>query len=840
MPRRSLSATYRLQLRGPDADPHGRSFTFADAKAIVPYLNELGVSHLYLSPILTAPPSSNHNYDVIDPTEVNPALGGREGFEELAQAAHEEGLGIIIDIVPNHLGIDTPKDNPWWWDVLTYGEESRFNSYFDIDWSPGNGADGKLGIPVLGSPDDINAITIVPIDEDNAPAHVEGSGEPCRFLLDYYGNYFPVRPGTEGDDPLDVLSKQRYALRYWRDGVIGYRRFFSVNGLAGIRQEDPVVFEHTHRVLRKLIAAGFIDGVRVDHPDGLADPFGYLSRLRCVVGDHRLLLIEKILGNAEPLDPRLDVDGTTGYDALRELDGIFINRAAEKSLGAIAQERSESTWDSDSYESAIVALKRDVATNELAAEVRRLARAIRHDNWSTIGRDVTDEELTLTVTDVIAHMPVYRADYLSLSRLTSTVIRKMAHDNPERSAALDLMTTGLMSYGEAWTRFAQVCGAVMAKGVEDTAFYRACRLVALQEVGGSPGLFGVSAAEFHLLQSERANLWPRSMTTLTTHDTKRGEDTRARIIELTEIPDDYREFLSGLATRAPAPDPATSLFLIQNIIGVWPSSGRIDSQLIDRLHEYATKAVREAGLHTEWTDVNEEFETAIHEWIDSLFTEETAEFITSFVQKIASSGHIVSLSRKLLQLLAPGIPDIYQGTEFPEDSLVDPDNRRFVDYHLRRAALAEIREAVELGAHVSSPEGPSVDDIPLLPDSQARKIAVTAVALAVRRERPYSFIGASYVPVFAQGPAAHHAIGFARGSRHTDVDVVVLVTRKPLELERSGGWKDTTLSLPAGRWSDRFTGERYSGDIALADLFHQHPYTVLVRDTPSLPDESPR
>ena len=602
--RRPITATYRLQLRGPQADPAGRSFGFAEAAAQVPYLRDLGVSHLYLSPIFTADPTSTHNYDVTDPTEVNPELGGLEGLRELAATAHAAGLGIIIDIVPNHLGVQDPRLNKWWWDVLKNGQDSDYEHYFDIDWHSDNGADGKLGLPVLGQPGDEDKLELTELDGET--------------VIAYYDNHFPVADGTWeslDDDPREVYDRQSYRLMYWRDGVISYRRFFSVNGLAGIRQEDPMVFEHTHRIIRQLIGEDLIDGVRVDHPDGLSDPFGYLTRLREVVGEDRWLVVEKILEVDEALDPRLSVDGTTGYDALRELDGVFVSREAEDSMSMLALQHSGSTWDEAAVTAAQQELKREVAREELSAEIRRLARAMRRDNFSTAGSAVAEEDLTTTIVELVAAMPVYRADYLSLSRVTATVIAEMSRRFPSRRDALDLIAAALNANAEAKIRFAQVCGAVMAKGVEDTTFYRAARLVALQEVGGAPGRFGVSAAEFHLLQQERARLWPKAMTTLTTHDTKRGEDVRARIIELTENPSDFAEFIHRITAIVPAPDDGTGHFLIQNLLGIWPVDGQITETLRERFQGYALKAIREAGVHTTWVDPNDSFESAVADWV---------------------------------------------------------------------------------------------------------------------------------------------------------------------------------------------------------------------------------
>lgn len=816
MSRSPITSTYRLQLRGPKADPDGRAFTFADAAEQVPYLASLGISHLYLSPILTAVPESNHGYDVIDPTTVNPEIGGLKGLQALAEAAHAADMGIIIDLVPNHLGVEQPELNKWWWDVLTYGKDSEFEPYFDIDWHEDNGAGGKMGLPILGSAEDVSALEI------------DRSGD--EPLLVYFDNKFPIRPGTDEGTPQEVHDRQSYRLMYWKDGVIGYRRFFSVNGLAGIRQENPVVFEHTHRIIRELIAADIIDGVRVDHPDGLSAPFDYLSNLRRLIGDDKWLVIEKILDSTEPLDPRLQVDGTTGYDALREFDNVFMNRDSRDALSMLALQQTGSTWDKTAVHATEQALKYNVAANELGAEVRRLARALRRDNWSISGSNVTEEELIDTICHLVAAMPVYRADYVSLSRVASTVIREMVARFPSRVFALDLIAAGLVAGGEAATRFAQVCGAVMAKGVEDTTFYRASRLISLNEVGGDPGAFGVSAAEYHLLQSERARLWPRTMTGLTTHDTKRGEDVRARIIQISDVVGDWSENVRNWTAITPAPDAATGYFLLQNIIGVWPADGQVTEELRDRLHDYAEKAIREASVHTTWTAPNEDFELSIMSWIDALLDGPVTESITTFVQRIDAAAKTTSFSRKLLQLVAPGIPDTYQGTEFLEDSLVDPDNRRFVDYAARRSALDTVLRG-DVPSAVSAAETPA--EFPADFDGDAAdvvKLMITHHGLKLRAERPDSFIGGTYQPVFAQGVGERHLVGQARGPKGAQQDVIALVTRRPLGLQREGGWGDTTVTLPEGFWTDRFTGNTWSGTVAVASVFANFPVALLVAD----------
>lgn len=817
--RQPITATYRLQLRGPKSDPQGRQFGFVEAAEQVEYLRLLGVSHLYLSPILKSVPNSNHSYDVIDPTEVNPELGGMAGLKLLAEKAHAAGLGIIVDIVPNHVGVQTPQLNSWWWDVLKLGKDSQYESFFDIDWHEDNGAEGKLGLPVLGAEGDETKLELA-----------EHEGEP---VLTYYDHIFPVAPGTLSDDPLATYAQQSYRLMYWRDGIIGYRRFFSVNGLAGIRQEDPLVFEHTHTVLRELVALDLIDGVRVDHPDGLSDPFGYLNRLRDVIGPDRWLIVEKILGVDEPLDPRLAVDGTSGYDALREFDGVFVHREAEDALSMLALQHTGSPWDAASLEATEHALKREVAMSELAAEVRRLARAMRRDNFSTAGPHVSEEQLIETIVELVAFMPVYRADYISLSRVTSTVIAEMAQRFPSHRDALDIIAAALLAEGEAKTRFAQVCGAVMAKGVEDTTFYQASRLVALQEVGGAPGRFGVSAAEFHLLQHERSILWPHAMTTLSTHDTKRGEDVRARIIEISEVPSEFAELVNRVTAITPPPDGATGHFLLQNLIGVWPTTGAPSQQVVDRFLAYSEKAVREAGVQTTWTEPDEQFETFVAHWVQALVDGPATAMITEFVSTIAPASIQISLGRKMLQLTGPGVPDIYQGNEFFTDSLVDPDNRLFVDYTARAQVLAQVQDAeypAKFLDQLEVFEDNADDPYPAaISNPDAAKLSVTHAALQVRKNMPECFTDGAYQAVFAVGPTESHVVGFARGTSARDIRVIALATRRPITLARHGGWEDTSVTLPAGTWQDQLTGASYTGQVPVAEIFASLPTALLVQ-----------
>ena len=782
--KRPITSTYRLQLRGPHADPHGREFGFAQAAELVPYLAELGVSHLYLSPIFASAPESNHNYDVIDPTVVNPELGGIDGLRLLARAAHDAGLGLVVDIVPNHLGVEVPRRNRWWWDVLKHGRASDFAHFFDIDWADDNGAGGKIALPVLGAPSDTDALKL---------EHIDGED-----VLTYYDHVFPLAPGSYAglsDDPAAVHERQHYRLEFWRDGIITYRRFFSINGLAGVRQEDEDVFNATHRCLKELVGEGLIDGVRVDHPDGLTDPFGYLTRLRELIGQDTWLIVEKILAADEPLDPRLNIHGTTGYDALREFDGVFVDAGATDRLGELAREYSGSAWDADAVEAAEWELKARIAEEELAAEVRRLARAVRRDSRA----DTDLAELTEVLVALVSRMPVYRADYRSLSRVTATLIAQLAElgHNP---AALDTVAAALAARGEAAHRFAQVCGAVMAKGVEDTLFYRACRLVALQEVGGAPGRAGVSQAEFHLLQEERASLWPRTMTALTTHDTKRSEDTRARMLEIAELPDEFARLVRDVFALTPPPDEATGYFLIQNILGAWPRDGHATAAFTKRLQAYAVKAAREADRLTSWYDNDEAFEAELTGWVARLTDGPATALLADFALDIDRGGVAVSLGRKLLQLVGPGVPDTYQGTEFLDFSLVDPDNRRFVNYQALRAG-----------------EGAPED---------VDKQRIVRAALHLRRERPQLFLEGGYRAIFAAGPAREHAVGMVR-TLDDAPQVIAVATRTPLALERAGGWRGTTLTLPEGTWTDRLTGREYSGTVEMAQLCAELPAVLL-------------
>ena len=780
------TSTYRLQLRG-DA------FTLTDAANVVDYLHDLGVSHLYLSPILTATDGSTHGYDVTDTATVSAALGGREALKQLRSRASERGMGIIVDIVPNHVGVDDPRQNAWWWDVLLHGRESEYATYFDIDFGADNGVDGKIAIPVLGSASDVGELTID--RSEDAP------------LLAFYEHRFPIAEGTDGDDAQVVHDRQAYRLVGWSDGLIGYRRFFSVNGLAGIRQEDLDVFTDSHRQVASWVEDDLIDGLRVDHPDGLADPAGYLTELRGLLGPDRWLVIEKILADGEPLDESLPVDGTTGYDALAAVGGVFVDPEGVHALTALSQVRSGIAFDSESLHETELELKTGVARGDLSPEVRRLARAIVRESATTVEL----ESIIDAIVAVVAAVPVYRTDYAPLAGVLPTVIAAIVEEQPELGGGVGALATALVTGTESPVRFDQVCGAVTAKGVEDCLFYRANRLVSLQEVGGDPSRFGCSTAYFHLTNADRARRWPAAMTTLSTHDTKRGEDVRARIGVLSQAPELWARSIADWEELSPSPDGTTGMFLWQNLFGVWPVDGVITSTLRERFHAYAEKAIREAALRTTWTAPNDEFASAVHAWLDSVFDGPVAHSMTTLVETLAPHGHSDALGQKLLNLAGPGIPDVYQGTELWEDALVDPDNRRPVDYSVRRAILA----ASNTGTPVI--------------ETGAAKLAVVRSALHVRRERPESFVGGTYAPIVADGAAAEHLVGFARGPVAGHHDVIALATRLSLGLSNER-WDDTTVTLPDGRWRDRITDAEHTGTVSVAEVFASLPVALLVRD----------
>ena len=743
-------ATYRVQLHA--------GFTFDDAAALVPQLATLGLTHLYLSPILAHTPGSTHGYDVVDHTRVDDELGGRPGLERLAATAHGSGLGILVDIVPNHMSVAAPESlNRAWWQLLTEGPRAATAHWFDVDWAAG---EGRVVVPVLG---------------DDADA-VQREGHRVR----YHEHEFPA------DDT-------HYRLAHWREAP-SYRRFFDVTTLAGLRAEDSDVFDATHALLLELLRAGIVDGFRIDHPDGLADPREYLSRL-AHASRGAWTVVEKIVEPGEHMPKDWPCAGTTGYDAIRLLDGVFVDPRGEDTLTSLWQRIDPATW-----EQTVEVSKRLVLDRVLQPELGRLRRQLPAPG------------LEDAVAELLVAMPVYRtylddrdprAEDLAVLSTARAVAAERRPDLAEPVAALvERIVTG--ADPELTRLFQQTTGPVMAKSVEDTAMYRWHRLVALNEVGGDPGAWGVDLDEWHSECMRRQAEEPLALTPLSTHDTKRSHDTRMRILALSEIPDPWtdavRRWMPALQ-RHGAPDPAFAYLMLQTLVGTWP----IDEQ---RLGGYLEKATREAKLHTSWTDPNDEYDAAVQRTVGNVLADaELGAEIADLAGGLAAIGRRNALAAIALQLTMPGVPDTYQGGELEDLSLVDPDNRRPVDHTRRRELLAELPDL-------------SVEEILERVDEGLPRLAVLRAGLALRSSHPRAFgPDGSYEPLTATGARRHHVLAYARSSE--------TVTVVPRWTERLGGWADTSLALPPGAWRDVITGAERQGVVPLGELLEGFPIALL-------------
>jgi len=827
--RASPVSTYRLQLNA--------GFGFAEAAAIGDYLAGLGVTHVYLSPILQAAPGSMHGYDVVDHSRLSVELGGEAGFRAMVESFREHGLGVVVDVVPNHMAIPVPESlNRQVWSLLGEGTGSPFAHWFDVDWAA---QDGRLLLPILAGPvQDCRAELKVDMAGDSAVAGEAGGGPVLR----YYDHVLPVRAGT-AELPLDeLLQAQHYRLVYWRTGLaeLNWRRFFDVSSLIAVRVEDPDVFAATHRLLLALVADGLIDGLRVDHPDGLADPRGYLRRLAEATGG-AWVATEKILTGAEELPRDWPCAGTTGYDALAAVGGLFLDQAG---AAALTGDYLTFACGPASFAEVAEVAKRETARRILPAEVSRLVRLLAR--LGVAGQaGVSGDDLRAVLVELLTGFGVYRAyvvpgeapSQASVAVVDAAAEAARRHLPPSLHAVLGTVRTLLLGadgdrgdsdrLAELVVAFQQTCGPVMAKGVEDTAFYRWSRLVALNEVGGEPDRFGTSPGEFHAFAARLAGAWPATMTTLSTHDTKRQEDVRARLAALAESPlfwarevTQWHDRAAALAGGGGLPEPDTEYLLWQTLVGAWPISR-------DRVAEYLRKAMREAKTATSWTDPNPEYEAAVLAFADAVLRDHTlCGQIADFVAGLAPSARANSLGAKLVQLTMPGVADVYQGCELGGFSLVDPDNRRPVNFARRRQLLA----SQDIGR-----PGPAEGAGGHAPDRLDReKLRVTSVALRLRRAHPDWFAG-GYQPLMAEGPAARHTFAFARGGH-----AVTVVTRLPAGLTVNGGWADTVLPLPGGRWRDVLTGISHAGARpSLAELTRRYPVALLVREDAALPPDKP-
>ena len=874
-------STYRLQLHA--------HFDFDAASGIAEYLRDLGVSHVYCSPILQAAPGSTHGYDVVDCHRVTEELGGEPGRLRFLSKLRQCGLGQLLDIVPNHMAI-TGSFNSWWWDTLENGTFSRYAPYFDIEW---NAPEERLRNKIL-----------LPILEDHSGRVIEAGKLTLQrsegsFVLRYYDHTFPVAPESVSEllescaqragstelsfladalahlrqtipetdwsglkthhrnkemirrlltrlcseqpeiaaaidagiaalnadfDGLDaLLLRQNYRLSRWRTAAaeIVYRRFFDINSLVGVRVEDEFVFDDTHALILLWLRSGQLDGVRVDHPDGLRDPAGYFSRLRSAAPE-AWVVAEKILQPDESLPAGWKISGTTGYDFLNLAGGLFVDPHGEAPLNELYRQFTGEPLD---FGAVVYEKKSQVLREILGGDVNRLTALLvqiceEHRNY----RDYTRHELHEAIRTVMACFPVYRtyvraesgeiseADSQTISRAVDAA-RALRTDLDERlfdflHGIMTLRFRGTAEH-EFIMVFQQLTAAAMAKGVEDTAFYSYFRLVSLNEVGGNPARFGVPVEAFHKWCSETQMRRPFTMLTTSTHDTKRGEDVRSRISALSEMASAWADAVMRWSAanaryrNGEAPDRKAEYLLYQTLVGAWPIS-------VERAVEYMRKAVREAKEHTSWVKPNATYEEALERFVaavlgDAAFVADLEGFLALLLPAAQSS----SVALALLKLTAPGAPDLYQGSELWDLSLVDPDNRRPVDFELRRRLLSEVDQLTveQIMARMS-------DGLP--------KLWTIRRALRTRTAYPKCF-GAegAYSALWATGPKAGYLVAFRRGE-----DVITVAPRLVIG---AGSWDESSLELPQGTWKNQFTGEEMEGKIDVGALFSRFPAALLTR-----------
>ena len=811
--------TYRLQFH--------KDFRFSDATRLVPYLAKLGVSHLYASPFLKARPGSSHGYDVIDHNQVNPEIGTEAELNELMRTLKKHGMGMVIDLVPNHMGV-LHADNAWWLDVLEKGRASPYARFFDIDW-----AHGKLLLPVLGKH----------YGEALEELKVERKGG--KWSVRYFDHRFPLSAKSQyglKTAPRDslalhrLLEKQYYRLSYWRvaSDEINYRRFFEITDLAGVRMEDRTVFEATHGLVARLAKRGGIDGVRIDHPDGLADPRQYFERL-AELFPRRWIVLEKILADHEKLPGDWPVHGETGYRFVNLLTGVFIDSAAESRFDRIYQ---RFTGDRRSFGAIARESRWLIMATTLAAELHMLSNWLaRIAAGNRYTRDYTASGLRKALAEIAAQFPVYRT-YISprglsdndrdvidqavrAARRASRIADPSVFDFVRSVLLLENTPPGrrrneMLRFS---MRYQQFTAPVVAKGVEDTAFYRYNRLIALNEVGGHPSQFGFSLKEFHAAAEERARHWPYTMLGSSTHDTKRSEDVRARLAVLSEMASGWRITLRRWSLMNKTEVSRNDQYhFYQALTGVWP--GESSAELVERLKAYMLKAAREAKEHTSWINPDGEYEQALERFVeDSLGNGEFISDVKNTVARLAYLGLLVGLSQALVKVTSPGVPDYYQGSELWDFSLVDPDNRRPVDYELRRKLLDN-----------------SNDLLRNLADGRA-KLHVIRKGLEVRKKLPGLFHGAAkYTPLYADGGREENIIAFMLSEGSASVIAVAprlcsrLMESDDIAPLGAKAWAEARLAVE-GRYLNVLTGERHEarGRLSLAQVFATLPVALLVR-----------
>jgi (1->4)-alpha-D-glucan 1-alpha-D-glucosylmutase len=831
-------ATYRLQLSA--------AFALDDAARLVPYLAQLGVSHAYCSPLLRARKGSTHGYDVVDHRSINPELGGEAALERFVETLHAHGMGLILDIVPNHMGV-FGDDNAWWQDVLANGPRSRYARYFDIEWHPVNpDLEGKVLAPVLGG----------------HYGHVLERGELVLEdgAVRYHGHRFPLRDGEglrPGEDLHALLERQCYRLAYWRVAAdeINYRRFFDVNELAALRQEDAEVFEATHDTVLRLAAQGKVDGLRIDHSDGLADPARYFARLQegyTRRGGRGTLYVvaEKIAAHHERVPQDWAIAGTTGYRFAAVANGLFVERAARARLERVWR---TFTGVSEDFAEAAYRGRRAVLKSALAAELTMLATQLwRLARAERATRDYTLNALREALREVAACMPVYRT-YLAGApgaqdrrHIDWAVARARRRGRAADVSVFDFVRAALLGLeGRSLAlavRFQQFSAAVAAKGVEDTAFYNWMPLASLNEVGGEPDQFGITVRAFHGASADRSAHWPHTMLATSTHDHKRSEDVRSRIDVLSEMPAAWRLMLRrwGALNRAhrahlesgPAPCAADEYLLYQTLLGTLPPGTLDDAGLAawrERIERYMVKAAREAKAHTSWISPSEDYENALGAFVRGLLGRLSPnpflDDLRAQAEPIAWFGALNSLTLALVKFASPGVPDLYQGSELIELTLVDPDNRRPVDFELRARLLQEIEH--------------SADPAPLatVPHDGRAKLWVISRLLQLRKRLPELFAAGAYLPLEVSGARREHVVAFAR--THASGTLVIVAGRlfvkllgAPGKLPLGEAWEDTVLALPPGATAleNVLTGERLDagGGVALSRACARFPVAALL------------
>ncbi|HUA33195.1 MAG TPA: malto-oligosyltrehalose synthase [Candidatus Binataceae bacterium] len=878
------AATYRVQLNA--------QFGFDSAAELAPYLQELGVDHLYSSPYLQAASGSSHGYDVVDHSRVNQELGGQVAYDRLCRELANHHLRQLIDIVPNHMAI-TGRENPWWWDVLQNGPSSPYASYFDVDWEPPERRlhnmvlmpvledqygvllrDGKIKLAREG------AEFIVAVGDRAFPV-VAGSLRLMlavaaqihqNDMLTYLADAFGRSPSPASADRIEIarfsrerrllgsllarlidedpasanaidraidqinedrtllhqlLEAQNYRLAHWRMAArdLGYRRFFDITTLVGLRMENVEVFEKTHSLILQWVGEGRVSGLRVDHPDGLRDPQGYFQRLRAAC-PNAWIVAEKILSDGERLRESWPIDGTTGYDFLNVVGRLLMDSSGREPLTEFYR---EFTGEKHDYSSLVRARKQFAMRGSLGSDINRLtAQFLDVCESDVMHRDYSRHEVHEVLRAALACLNIYRTYARETGEISAEDVRHIDAAIAEAKAYRGDLDPRLFDFlgdvlklrvekrtaVELATRFQQVSAAVMAKGLEDTVFYNYNRMIALNEVGGDPATFSAPPRSFYRWCRETQKKWPRTMLATSTHDTKRSEDVRARLFVLSEIPVMWADVVRRWSTmnrerRESGTDLLDRNFeyhLYQALVGAWPIQK-------ERLWQYAEKAMREGKVYTSWTDPNRDYEQSVRHFIDGLY--DNSQFIRSlddFVSGIIEPGRVNSLVQTLIKLTAPGVPDFYQGCELWDLSLVDPDNRRAVDFARRRLLLRQL-----LNASAEQVMERAADGSP--------KLWLIHKALKLRQSHPEWFgKEADITPLRVAGRKSDHVIAYSRGDS-------VLAIAPRLTVKLGGDWRDTTVELPAGEWFDSLGGGRIEGGtVRIEGLLRRFPVALLSRE----------